>query len=159
MKRRRPTEEELERDIADHIAMETEDNMARGMSPAEARYAALRKFGNITRVKEDTRSVWGWVPLETWCADVRHALRRMRRSPGTAALAVLSLAPFLWMVLASFKSLSEVEHLSPFPSIWHPENYAHVFQQIPFAHYYFNSVFVSAWVTFLQVLTSSMAAL
>jgi predicted permease len=92
MKRRRPTEEELERDIADHIAMETEDNMARGMSPAEARYAALRKFGNITRVKEDTRSVWGWVPLETWCADVRHALRRMRRSPGTAALAVFSLA-------------------------------------------------------------------
>ena len=78
MKRRRPTEEELERDIADHIAMETEDNMARGMSPAEARYAALRKFGNITRVKEDTRSVWGWTALETWYADVRHALRRMQ---------------------------------------------------------------------------------
>ena len=91
MKRRR-LEEELERDIADHIAMETEENLARGMSPADARFAALRKFGNIARVKEDTRSVWGWTALDTWFADVRHALRRMRRSPGTAALAVLSLA-------------------------------------------------------------------
>ena len=92
MKWRRSMEEELERDIADHIAMETEENMAHGMSPAEARYAALRKFGNVTRVKEDTRSVWGWTALDTWYADVRHAWRRIRRSPGTAALAVLSLA-------------------------------------------------------------------
>ena len=85
-------EQELERDIADHIAMETDENIARGMSPVEARYAALRKFGNVARVKEDTRSVWGWAALDTWRADVRHALRRIRRSPGTAALAVLSLA-------------------------------------------------------------------
>src|ERR1035437_7870792 len=91
MKRRR-LEEELERDIADHIAMETEENIARGMSPAEARLAALRKFGNVALVKEDTRSVWAWTALDTWYAGVRHALRKMRRSPGTAALAVLSLA-------------------------------------------------------------------
>jgi predicted permease len=90
MKHRR-LEEELERDIADHIAMETEENIARGMSPAEARFAALRKFGNVARVKEDTRSVWAWTALDIWFADLRHALRRMRRSPGTAALAVLSL--------------------------------------------------------------------
>jgi hypothetical protein len=85
-------EEELERDIADHLAMETEENLARGMSLSEARFAALRKFGNVARVKEDTRSVWGWTALGIWCADVRHAFRRIRRSPGTAALAVLSLA-------------------------------------------------------------------
>lgn len=89
---RRRREEELERDIADHIAMETEDNIARGMSRAEARYAALRKFGNVARVMEDTRRVWGWTTLDTWYADVRQAFRRMRRSPGTAALAILSLA-------------------------------------------------------------------
>jgi len=90
MRWRRPAEEELERDIADHLAMETEENMARGMSPEEARYAALRRFGNVARVKEETRRVWGWNVLDTWCADVKHALRRIRRSPGTAALRLRS---------------------------------------------------------------------
>jgi ABC-type glycerol-3-phosphate transport system permease component len=75
-----------------------------------------------------------------------------------AAMALTMLMPFLWMVLASFKPLEEVEQLNPFPTVWHPENYAKVFEQIPFARYYFNSVFVAAWVTFLQCLTSAMAA-
>ena len=73
-------------------------------------------------------------------------------------LAITMLLPFLWMVLASFKSLAEVEKLNPFPTVWHPENYLSVFQQVPFARYYFNSVFVAAWVTFLTCLTSAMAA-
>jgi ABC-type glycerol-3-phosphate transport system permease component len=68
------------------------------------------------------------------------------------------LMPFLWMCLASFKHLSEVEQINPIPTRWHPENYVQVFKQIPFARYYFNSVFVAAWVTFLQTLTSAMAA-
>lgn len=92
MNSRRRMEEELERDIADHIALETDENIARGMSPEEARYAALRKFGNITRVKEDTRSVWGWTSLEMLYADVKHAFRKIGRAPGTACLVVLSLA-------------------------------------------------------------------
>lgn len=73
-------------------------------------------------------------------------------------LALVSFAPFLWMVLASFKPLEEVERLNPIPTVWHPENYVKVFKQIPFARYYFNSVFTAAWVTFLQCLTSAMAA-
>lgn len=68
------------------------------------------------------------------------------------------LIPFAWMVLASFKSLVEVEQIHPFPSIWHPENYRSVFRQIPFAKYYFNSVFIAGWVTLLQCLTSAFAA-
>jgi len=75
-----------------------------------------------------------------------------------AALALTMLTPFLWMVLASFKPLAEVEQLNPFPTTWRPGNYLEVFQEIPFARYYFNSVFVAGWVTFLQVLTSAMAA-
>jgi len=75
-----------------------------------------------------------------------------------ALLAATMLVPFLWMVLASFKPLVEVEQLNPFPTRWQPHNYPKVFEQIPFARYYFNSLFVAAWVTFLQCLTSSMAA-
>src|SRR5581483_8527673 len=72
-------------------------------------------------------------------------------------LAVTTLTPFLWMVLASFKTRAEVEQINPFPAVWHPENYLRVFEQIPFAKYYFNSVFIAAWVTALQCLTSAMA--
>jgi ABC-type glycerol-3-phosphate transport system permease component len=73
-------------------------------------------------------------------------------------IALTTLLPFLWMMLASFKPLAEVEQLNPLPTVWHPENYRSVFEQIPFARYYFNSLFVAAWVTFLTCLTSAMAA-
>lgn len=73
-------------------------------------------------------------------------------------LALTTLLPFLWMILASFKARSEVEQLNPIPTVWHPDNYAKVFEQIPFAKYYFNSIFIAAWVTVLQCLTSAMAA-
>ena len=73
-------------------------------------------------------------------------------------LAATMLVPFVWMILTSFKPLAEVERLNPWPSRWQPRNYIEVFRQISFARYYFNSIFVAAWVTFLQCLTSAMAA-
>lgn len=73
-------------------------------------------------------------------------------------MAVTMLVPFLWMVLASFKPLQEAGNVNPFPSEWHPENYIQVFKQVPFAKYYFNSVFIAAWVTFLTCLTSALTA-
>jgi hypothetical protein len=53
--------EGLDQEIRAHIARETEDNNKRGVSPEEVHYAALRKFGNVTRVKEDTWEVWSCV--------------------------------------------------------------------------------------------------
>lgn len=74
------------------------------------------------------------------------------------SLAITALLPFIWMLLASFKPLEEVERLNPLPTTWQPDNYAKVFRKIPFARYYFNSIFVSLWATFLQCMTSAMAA-
>jgi putative ABC transport system permease protein len=57
MRQRKRMLQELDQDIRDHIERETQDNIERGMSPEEARYAAMRKFGNLTRAKEETREV------------------------------------------------------------------------------------------------------
>jgi ABC-type glycerol-3-phosphate transport system permease component len=89
---------------------------------------------------------------------MRRAVKKSASYSLLTLIALTMLIPFLWMVLASFKPLEEVDQLNPIPSVWHPENYRKVFEQIPFARYYFNSLFVAAWVTFLTCLTSAMAA-
>lgn len=72
--------------------------------------------------------------------------------------AVSTVAPFLWMLFASFKSLPEIDEPHVLPNHWQLSNYREIFHQIPFGIYYLNSFVVAAWVTFLTVLTSAMAA-
>jgi putative ABC transport system permease protein len=92
MSRRKRMMEDLDQDIRDYIERETQDNLERGMSPEEARYAALRKFGNVTRVKEETREVWSLVWLEQLWQDIQFGLRGLRRNPGFTAVAIFTLA-------------------------------------------------------------------
>src|SRR3989442_13391953 len=92
MRRSKRMMEELEQDIRDHIERETQDNIERGMPPEEARYAALRKFGNVTRVAEDTREVWSLVWLHQFIQDVRYGCRMLRRNPGFTLVVIVTLA-------------------------------------------------------------------
>lgn len=62
------------------------------MSPEEARYAAMRTFGNPTVLKEETRDTRGWIAVEQIAKDLRYGLRMLRKNPGFSAVAVVTLA-------------------------------------------------------------------
>ena len=106
--RRKRMMEDLDQDIRDFIERETQDNIDRGMSSEEAHYAALRKFGNVTRVKEETREVWSFVWLEQLWQDVRFGLRMLAKKPGFTAVAVLSLMLGIGANTAVFSLIDQI---------------------------------------------------
>ena len=79
---------EFSEEVAFHIAMETARHVAAGMSPADARRAALIAFGGTDRAHEDRRDATGVRLVDDVAADIRYAVRWLRRAPAFTASAL-----------------------------------------------------------------------
>ena len=82
----------LDAELNFHLEQQTEENMARGMGPTEARQAALRAFGNPTRLREQAGESWSWNGLELLGNGLRSGYRTLSRTPGFALISILVIA-------------------------------------------------------------------
>jgi len=119
---RRAQEERLREEIAEHIALQTEENLRAGLSPVEARRQAMLKFGGVEAMKQDYRAERGFLFIENLLGDLRNAGRTIGRMPGLAAVIIVSLAIgigvnttiFSWIQMILFEPMPAVSAAANF---------------------------------------------
>ncbi|HEY6938290.1 MAG TPA: ABC transporter permease, partial [Terriglobales bacterium] len=117
---RQRADEELNEELRDHLELQTQENIARGMPPEAARYAALRALGGLTQIEEECREKRGVHMIENFVQDLRYGARQLRRSP---AFFVLALSCLTLGIGANSAVFSWIEGIlfRPYPAVTHQE--------------------------------------
>jgi putative ABC transport system permease protein len=104
----------LDAELRDHLERQTAENIAAGMSADDARYAALREFGNLALLRDQTRARWSWSQLEGLLRDVRYGVRTLARAPAFTSIAMVVMALGIGANVAMFTVIRSVL-LKPLP--------------------------------------------
>jgi predicted permease len=113
-------ERDLDEELHFHLQLETAENVRKGMTSAQARTSALRRFGGVAQVKETYREAHGLPAIQLLWQDVRFGFRMMRRSPGLSLLVILCLTLGIGANAAVFSWIEGIL-LRPFPLVAHQE--------------------------------------
>lgn len=114
--RRGKWDEDLARELESYLEIETEENVARGMTPDDARAAARRKLGNAGHIREDIYAMNRVALLDWLRQDLKYAARVLRRNPGFSIAAILTLSLGIGGVTVIYSALRNIL-LDPFPYV------------------------------------------
>jgi predicted permease len=113
----RRADQRLQEEMAEHLALQTEENLRAGMPPAEARRQAVLKLGAAQAIREDHHAEQGLPLAENFLFDLRFAFRMLHRSPGFSLIAIATMALGVGATTAIYSVIdATLLHPLPYPN-------------------------------------------